>query len=69
MIELGTDDKMACLETPDGQSFKPDAQGVLRVPEPYADYARLAARVVPMFGLRRRIWGGVDMSALAPSKE
>lgn len=63
-MELTTDDPCAGLEAPDGRSFRPDRCGVLRLPEDLAAYGRQAARVTPLFHVRRPGWAGFDAAAL-----
>lgn len=63
-MELTTDDPCAGLDAPDGRSFRPDGRGVLSLPEELAAYGRQAARVTPLFHVRRRGWAGFDAAAL-----
>ena len=63
-MELRTNDKYAGLDTPDGRSFKPDRDGILRLPERDDAYARAAGRT-GLFEPRVQGWGGVDVAELA----
>lgn len=63
-VQLRTNDKDAGLDTPDGRSFKPDANGIITLPERDAAYGRLAGRT-GLFERRVPGWAGFDAGELA----
>jgi hypothetical protein len=63
-VQLRTNDRDAGLDTPDGRSFKPDANGIITLPERDAAYGRLAGRT-GLFELRVPGWAGFDARDLA----
>jgi hypothetical protein len=64
MMQLRTNDKHAGLDTPDGRSFKPDANGIITLPERDAAYGRLAGRT-GLFEPRVPCYAGFDAAELA----
>lgn len=62
-FEIHSEDRGAGLEHPDGHVWRPDAHGVIRVPDRYAGYARAATRG-KLFSAHGRIWSGVDLADL-----
>lgn len=67
-MEIQSLDGLAGLDTPDGRSFKPDARGVITLPERDAAYGALAAKADPFRPYRRR-YGGFDAAELAARRE
>ena len=63
-MQLNTDDRNAGLETPDGRTFKPDANGVITLPEDLASFGQRAARQAPMFHVRKPMISGFDAAEL-----
>ena len=57
-MEVASSDKNGGLQTPDGQTFKPNSYGTIHLPDQYADYAETAART-GLFVIRGRTWGGI----------
>ena len=63
-VQLRTNDRDAGLDTPDGRSFRPDAEGIITLPERDAAYGRLAGRT-GLFERRVPGWAGFDARELA----
>ena len=68
-VQLGTDDPHASLEARDGTCWSPNRDHVITVDDAHAAYAYEAAAKIPMFSLRKRQWGGVDLAELRRRKE
>ena len=62
-MQLHSLDGLAGLDTPDGRSFKPDARGVITLPEQDAANGRLAAKADP-FRPYRQPFTGFDAAEL-----
>lgn len=63
-MELQSLDGLAGLDTPDGRSYRPDARGVIDLPDRDAAYGALAAKADP-FRPYRRQYAGFDAADLA----